>query len=89
MLSGEGREAGADANQWADVLMVVRDLGPQQLPMALKPVLALVSEYLTRLLIAGSSCIMKLTCHSLYRVQQFAIRVAKRHRKCLHVPLGI
>ena len=88
MLSGE---AGADANQWADVLMpvVVRDLGPQQLPMALKPVLTLVSEYLTRLLIAGSSCIVKLTCRSLYRVQQFAIRVAKRHRKCLHVPLGI
>ncbi|KAI0001110.1 hypothetical protein BJV77DRAFT_958753 [Russula vinacea] len=52
VLSGEGREAGADANQWADVLMVVRDLGPQQLPMALKPVLVLVSEYLTRLLIA-------------------------------------
>jgi hypothetical protein len=64
VLSGE---AGADANQWAqDVLMAVRDLDPQEVPMALKPVLALASEYLTHLLIAGLSCIMKLTCHLLY-----------------------
>jgi hypothetical protein len=88
VLSGE---ADADADQWAqDVLMAVRDLDPQQLPVALKPVLDLASEYLTHLLIAGLSCIMKLTCHLLYRViRQFEIRVAERHRKCLHVPLEI
>ena len=83
--------ADPDPRQWAQaVLRAVHNLTEQQLSTELKPVLDLASEYLTHLLIAGLSYKMKLTCHLLYRaLQQFVIRVAKRHRKSLYAPLRI
>jgi hypothetical protein len=66
VLSGGADE---DTHQWAQaVLMALHNLDPQQLSMELKPVLDLASEYLTHLLIAGLSCIIKLTCCLMHRI---------------------
>jgi hypothetical protein len=80
--------ANADVHQWAqDMLCAVRQLNQQQLSIELKPVLELASEYLTHLLIAGLSYIMKFTYDLSYCViKQFAIRVAKRHPRYRHAP---
>jgi hypothetical protein len=51
-------DADADAGQWAQaVLIALHGLTERQLPMELKPVLDLASEYLTHLLVAGLSYI--------------------------------